>query len=215
MERDKAIFNDYLALRSESLQSMNNRNSILTFGLASMGVVFLGAVNAYTKGKEMPDAFWLAFLILSWALPALSQLLLFLWLGEAVRMRRVGYYLKQREDLINEIITEDNEARNIGIINSIPFNNKISYWENYIRLSREELNLGEKKKKTGQMMFPFVAVVALFIGVTVSSVFAGILFPLRQLDNYYWLISVIALIVWCLIGIFLGRKFLKIYDAMR
>jgi len=145
-DADKYIINikieEYKTLRAESLQSMANRNSILAFGLATLGLVFHAGVST------MPDQGFLAFSIFTLALPILSMLVLILWIGEAERMSRVGLYIKQVEGEINQYFGD--EA-------------KLIYWETWLR------EAPDSRKKTQQLLYPYYAIVVLFFGIAVFS----------------------------------------------
>ena len=184
------IFEDYKILREESLQSMRNRNAVLTFGLGVLGVIFHAGVSSLSTGTQ--GGLWLSLFIFYLGIPALSLLILTLWLGEAARMTRVGIYLVEREKLINlltgspiEKITNDRTLNK----NYPSHFDKTVFWENYIR---------EEKipKKTRQLKFPYIAVILLFLGVAVVSIIISMLFPLQLLG-----FSVKIRIVFLILGI--------------
>ena len=168
MDIIELIFEDYKLLREESLQSMRNRNAILTFGLTVLGVVFHAGVSSLTIGSTTGE--WLSFFIFYLAMPVLSLLILTLWLGEAARMTRVGLYLKEREKLINQLIKITANSKHWTLSENFDFN--IIYWENFIR---ERV----KGERTRQLLFPYIAVVILFIGIALASIVISIIFPLQ------------------------------------
>jgi len=90
----------------------NNRNNILSFGLASLSAILTGNIILLTAtGKEVLSG--IIFILL---LPSLSISILLLWLGEVHRMVRAGLFLMELEKKINAELKED-----------------VLYWEQYIR----------------------------------------------------------------------------------
>ncbi len=81
----------------------NNRNNILSFGLASLSAILTGNLILLTAtGKEALSG--IIFILL---LPTLSISILFLWLGEVHRMIRMGLFLVELEKKINAKLKED------------------------------------------------------------------------------------------------------------
>jgi hypothetical protein len=88
----------------------NNRNNILSFGLASLSAILTGNIILLTAtGKEVLSG--IIFILL----PTLSISILFLWLGEVHRMVRAGLFLMELEKKINVELKED-----------------VLHWEQYI-----------------------------------------------------------------------------------
>lgn len=202
MDIREAVFKDCEFMRQESWQSMKNRNSILTFGLATIGVIFLGAINAYTKSFDANasrNVLLFSYIVISFGIPILSNLLLILWLGEAQRMNRLGVYIATREELINSYFSRDiNQSFYLeqGTIEKeetqstvIPEHyKKVVYWENYIRQDTPGiLKGGGLLSKTRQLIFPYVAVVILFIGFSFASTISGITLILDDIsaESFY------------------------------
>jgi len=170
---------EYKTLRTESLQSMRNRNEILSFGTASIGVIFWAATNLYSNGKML-----FSFYILLLLLPALCILITYLWLGEAERMSRVSVYLMGLETEINELITQsqENSQNNNNLYSSGRALFKGLFWENYLRTKPKKIKL-LKFKKTHQMIYPYVAVLILFYGLATSSITFALFF---NPTNKFW-----------------------------
>ncbi|NQS98088.1 MAG: hypothetical protein HQ591_06520 [candidate division Zixibacteria bacterium] len=141
----QVMMEEYKSLRSESLQSMGNRNSILTFGLGTIGLIFHAGISIINT----QDVF--SFLIFSFFLPVLSLLLLVLWMGEAERISRVGVYLVDFEKKVNEIFKNDEQLR------------QLLHWETWLR------EFKQSKNRTNQLLYPYLAVVILFLGISISS----------------------------------------------
>lgn len=141
----QVMMEEYKSLRSESLQSMRNRNSILTFGLGTIGLIFHAGISILNT----QDVF--SFLIFSFFIPVLSLLLLVLWMGEAERMSRVGVYLVDFEKKVNEIFENDEQLR------------QLLHWETWLR------EFKQSKNRTNQLLYPYLAVLILFLGISISS----------------------------------------------
>ena len=209
MDRLEIILKDYGQLREESLQSMRNRNSILTFGLGVIGVIFHAAISSFSL--KTSEGYLLCLLIFNLAIPVLSFLILTLWMGEAARMSRIGIYLKERELLINmlaesilpKIPKESNVAENK---NKPSHFNKLTYWENYIR---EE----STSKRTRQLIYPYIAVIILFVGISIASIIIANFFPMKLLSYSFkirFLILSVSALIMILIILYLGKKGLEL-----
>ena len=98
MHAVEAMFKEYDTLRAEVLTSMNSRNSILSFGLASLSLILGGSIAA-SKGRCCP---LLACLGLIFALPGISAFVLVLWISEYQRMHRAGTSIAGLEFKINQ-----------------------------------------------------------------------------------------------------------------
>lgn len=98
MDPVEIMLEEYKTLRQESLNAMNNRNTILSFGLATIGAVFAGSIVAYTD-SAYPLISSLALILV---IPAISSFILLMWLGEYERMQRAGKFLVELEGKINK-----------------------------------------------------------------------------------------------------------------
>ena len=108
------------------------------------------------------------------AIPALSILLFFVWLGEAHRMSRVGVYLSELEKRISDEIKQDGEANTLPAL----------HWEGWLRESR----------KRRQLVYPYFAVVAIFFGAAIFSLLVAFLFQARMAALPGWLIVLLSLL---------------------
>jgi len=175
MEALELIVTEWVALREESIQSMKNRNSIMTYGLAAWGAVFFAGITAFLNITH--DSQWLSFLILALACPTLSLILSMCWLGEAMRMSRLGVYLKEREELVNDIVNfQPPEIKH-------SHDNKVMFWENYIR---EPIEGGVSG--TRQMLASYLAVVGLFFLTMITPIAVAIGFPLSKVYHDCWIV---------------------------
>lgn len=103
MDKSDILLKEYETLRQEILAAMSGRNSILSFGLATIGAIFTASLA--TQTGSTPSL--LSSLILELAVPAISVFVLFIWLGEYQRMQRAGKFLVGLEKRINEIASKE------------------------------------------------------------------------------------------------------------
>lgn len=141
MEQNKVqiMMEEYKVLRSQIQQSMQNRNSILTFGLSILGVVLYAGVSTLLSQSQISQV--LAFFIFSSIMPTLSLLVLVLWCSESEMMGRIGGYLLDFENRINNIHRE-----------------KLLYWEDWLR------ECDKRGKMTHKILYLYYVVGALFVG---------------------------------------------------
>ncbi len=118
MNTVEVMLKEYETLRQESLNTMSNRNTILSFGLASIGAIFTGSILAYTRGAY-PLMSSLALIVL---IPFVSSFILVIWLGEYERIQRVGRFLVEVEHKVNA-----------------QFSGKLLSWETYLREHRAHM----------------------------------------------------------------------------
>lgn len=100
MNKEEVLFKEYDTLRAEILTAMTNRNTILTFGLATIGVLYTGAA-ALTRSSDYSN---LTVLILTLIAPLICTFISMIWLGEYERMRRASKFLINVERRINEMV---------------------------------------------------------------------------------------------------------------
>ena len=93
----QVMLKEYETLRQESLTAIQNRNSVLAFGLASISAVFTASIA--TKGTAGDE---LVAVMLMGLVPAVSLFVLVVWLGEHKRTRRAGTFLVGLESRIND-----------------------------------------------------------------------------------------------------------------
>jgi hypothetical protein len=95
---------EYTALRSEINLTMQSRTTILTFGFAALGAL----AAAVFLARHCPDTFTI-ILVLGIGGPALSTMILALWLAEFIRMARAGAHVARLEEQLNKLATGDSE----------------------------------------------------------------------------------------------------------
>jgi hypothetical protein len=100
MDPIEIILREYDTVRSESLNTMSNRFQVVAFGLATLGALTAG-VFAFGDRAQNPT---FVLLSLNYLIPAISILVLFIWLGEVNRMNRAGLYIYYLEQEMNDYV---------------------------------------------------------------------------------------------------------------
>jgi len=77
------------SLRQESMHSTNNRMQTMVFGIAAIGALVGGSMTISDPAESKP----VIYAIFSGAIPCVCVYLLLVWVSEAVRAHRVGYFL--------------------------------------------------------------------------------------------------------------------------
>ena len=85
----EALLKEYESLRTESLNTVTNRSQIIVLGLAVIGAVYAGSMQIEDTVKDSN----LVTLLFSGAIPIVTLIVLILWVGEAMRMKRVSEFL--------------------------------------------------------------------------------------------------------------------------
>lgn len=119
-----ALLAEYESVRAESMQTISNRTQIMMLGVAAMGALIGGALTINTP-TVAPNRL-IVQAVFSGAVPLVFLFVFFMWLSEAVRAHRAGYFL-----------AADVEAR----IN-IRLGRLVSTWETSLwtaRLPRDEM----------------------------------------------------------------------------
>ncbi len=99
----QAILAEYNTLRQESLETIKNRIQILTLGIGAIGAQIVGALSIAEPTKSK----LLVVSLFSFAIPVTGAYILLLWIGEAIRAHRIGYYLAAEcEARINRLFGE-------------------------------------------------------------------------------------------------------------
>jgi heme/copper-type cytochrome/quinol oxidase subunit 4 len=155
------LLKEYETLRQEILATMNNRVSILSFGLAGIGVVFTASLA--TDSTNAHPLF--SSLVLVLAVPAISNFVLFMWLGEYQRMQRAGKFLVELENRIN---TETSK--------------ELLTWETKLRTQHSHMG------------YPYIVTVLLLILISaVSFIIGAVNLPL--LVNAIWILIIINIVI--------------------
>lgn len=86
----QVLLEEYRALRGEIIQSMQNRNSILTFGSAILGASISGTALSAKSLNELA-----ILMICIMAIPLLSLCTFNFWIAETTRIVRAAVYIKE------------------------------------------------------------------------------------------------------------------------
>jgi hypothetical protein len=140
VERIEFDLEEYRALRSEIIQSIDDGNKIIAFGLAAIGLVF-GAGLRYKDDL-------LGFLILGFFLPVLSALMLSMWFTAHERMARASHYLSGVEARIKSAL---NDAGSVS-------------WEAWLRGNPNSW----PKEHAGIWLFGFIIACSIFMGLVAA-----------------------------------------------
>jgi hypothetical protein len=97
MDRVEVLLKEYETLRQESLDSNNNRSQIVSFGLGTIGLLAASVLASERASASLP----LLLMVFSGAIPIISILVLYSWLGEVERMMRAGRFMSELERRIN------------------------------------------------------------------------------------------------------------------
>ncbi|MDD8021080.1 MAG: hypothetical protein PHU81_07880 [Acidobacteriota bacterium] len=84
-----ALLAQYESLRKESLQTITNRVQTMLLGIAAIGAL-VGGTLTIEDPQLSRDIIYAVF---SGAIPLVSVFILFVWISEALRSARVGYFL--------------------------------------------------------------------------------------------------------------------------
>lgn len=82
---DEFAVEQYRALRAEIIQSMDDGNAIMAFGLAALGLALTAAVQARESSY--------GFMLFGVVLPLLAALILSMWFSAQERTARASYFL--------------------------------------------------------------------------------------------------------------------------
>lgn len=85
----QALLAEYNSLRVESMGTISTRAQTVVFGLAAIAALLAGPFALGDPGRQRG----LTIAVFSAGLPIVSLLVLLVWVGEAMRMKRVSEYL--------------------------------------------------------------------------------------------------------------------------
>lgn len=175
MDPIEIMLEEYKTLRQESLDAMKNRNTILSFGLAAIGALFTGSIVAYKTDIHL----LITNVALIVMIPAVSYIVLAMWLGEYERSQRAGKFLVGLECRIN---TEASRT--------------LLTWETRLR------------KKRSHMKYPYHAAVVLPIGISAASQVTGLItadFSAIQTWSAVVAAALIHLVLWLVVTSYISK----------
>jgi len=94
-EEIEILFKEYDALRAEIVSGLSGRHTILSIGIAAIGLICTSAV---AFSKSTPE---LTGLIFTFGVPAMGIFVLLIWFGEYTRVQNAGIHLYDLESKIN------------------------------------------------------------------------------------------------------------------
>jgi hypothetical protein len=149
MDSIEILLKEYDTLRQEIIATISSRSSILSFGVGTIGVLLTaGMATGSLSGGSL-----VAGLILILLVPAMTNFILFMWLGEYERMQRAGRFLAELEGKINKE-TQPN----------------LLTWETNLR------------KKRQHMDYPYTNTILLLIVISFFSMIAGLVSVIFPVD---------------------------------
>ncbi|MDD3478414.1 MAG: hypothetical protein PHP32_06010 [Candidatus Izemoplasmatales bacterium] len=148
--------NEYNALRTEINNAMANQQSILNYGIASIGIILAFSTSNW---QEMI----IVDIILVFLIPLIGLLVATIWLGEVNRIARAGQFLVVKENRINDLFLKMEEN------DTIFQNQPVLIWENYLRDLKK--NGSDKSIKT---IWNYRAILLLLGILSTTSIAIGI-----------------------------------------
>jgi hypothetical protein len=146
MEPIDFAMEEYRALRTEIIQSMNDGNQIMGFGLAAIGVV-QGAVLTF---RDTAFAFYALVL---W-LPALTSIVMSYWFAAQERIAKASHYLSG---------TEQRVKRHLGTPDAVS-------WEAWLRMQKTRHGVASRSSWTaelsGMCLFWLIMFSSFIVGLT-------------------------------------------------
>lgn len=133
---------EYQTLREESAQARNAQQAILQWSLGAFAVIFAGALAA--SASVTPDMERLHLAVFGFALPGLVVGSCLAWVGELIRMERVGFYIRGRERTFWQAPEKKVSVSSVRDRQAYPL-----LWENYIASGGTEA--GQRKQWSGYM----------------------------------------------------------------
>ncbi len=139
-QKIEIMMKDYELLKTYStISSPGIRYNIISFALATIGIIVSGTVIAISSKDISELTIKVIFLLGTLFIPAFCIAILFIWLGEEHRMIRIGKFCQRLEKKIN------NE-----------FGEEILNWETF------------KRRKSESVIYPEFFIIALFLGISLG-----------------------------------------------
>lgn len=140
------LLKEYDALRQEILATINSRISILSFGLGTIGLLLTVGMTT----NALSNSSLVSGLILFLLVPAVTNFVLFMWLGEYQRMQRAGRFIAGLEARINRIAKEELSTKD-----------ELLTWESNLRSARQHMKY---PYNTTVMLLTLISLISLLIG---------------------------------------------------
>jgi hypothetical protein len=95
-----ATIEEYKSIRTESLDSMKVQNTILSYGVTTIGLILTAGISIIDKNDMLvlDEAIFCVFI------PLVVFFIVMIWAGEVARMYRAGSFLAIREPIISQYV---------------------------------------------------------------------------------------------------------------
>ena len=171
------VMEEYKTVRAESLTAIQMQQSVLSFGVAVLGIVLATGINVW--GKIILSEFIFLFLA-----PTISYLLIVVWMGEVERMVRAGAFLVRIEEKVNTVFDHTQKALE---------------WESWLHT--------KENGKTPQIIWNYLAILSIFLSISSASIVMGIykVYPIWCL-NYVIILIIVEILILFIIIFWFRRK---------
>jgi hypothetical protein len=169
--RKEALMYEYEIMRNEALDALRLQNAVVSFGLATVGVLFGGALTLLSTSfssaitAQNSEAIGLATRwILCILIPVVTLSILSIWFGEIKRLIRIGNYLYEIEETL-EWELRDLKKPSPSALDQEYINNKEKFdrvafqWQHWMQENRNRLR------------FPYIIILFLFLGISITTPF--------------------------------------------
>lgn len=169
---------EYVSLREESSQSRQAQQSTISWSLAAFGTIFAGGLvfvsNVFKDGADASGPVMTFYvLVFGVALPGFAFAACLAYLGELIRMERVGVYLRGLERYLARLTTPG------SLLDGGPLR-----WETYLMQKAPEGAISTRKQLVG-----YIGGVGVYAGaelVSVAVFVAGSLTHKFEKHSYLW-----------------------------
>lgn len=175
-DREKYFFDflkaEYDSLRAESAQARLAQQQILQWSLAAIAAIFAASLIFAGGGADRVEAGFsgtLFLVVYLGVLPGLVVTACWAWIGELVRMERVGYYLRGIEV---EVCA--------GKYGQADFRHGPLRWESYLALGQ--------KRSTGKQLIGYLGAGALYFGsLSLANIIGLAAIAIHRFDLSTWI----------------------------
>lgn len=136
---------EYRALRAEIIQSMNDGNQVMTFGLGTIGLVY----SAVLSIENTPFDFYVLVL----GLPSLTSLIMTYWFAAQERIAKASHYLSGTEHRVKTALGATADVS----------------WEAWIRMQKTRHGSPWRSRWTAEL-----SAICLFLLIAISSFLVGL-----------------------------------------
>jgi hypothetical protein len=193
---------EYQKLRDESLQAMQAQQSTLQWSMATFGAI-IGAIALLINQRALALQPIATFVALGVALPTFVMCCGLSWVGELLRMERIGVYLRGLELEIARIALERGPRGNHS---AYPAYVLTPQWETFIASSSQRTE-GLTKQRTGYIGSIGIYILALLTCLSACVWLQWLAHHTSAIQKItFTLLCIIELVVDFTIGFRLGRK---------